>query len=160
PGVLFIDDAHMLDIEAFSFLTRAMESELAPILVLATNRGMTKIRGTDIEAPHGIPLDLLDRLLIIRTRPYTAEEIREILKIRADEEEIPLSDDALEELTRLGVERSLRYAVQLMEPARLLAEREGRTKVTVEDVKKAAKYFVDLRESVQYIQQYEEKLLK
>ena len=160
PGVLFIDDAHMLDIEAFSFLTRAMESELAPILVLATNRGMTKIRGTDIEAPHGIPLDLLDRLLIIRTRPYTAEEIREILKIRADEEGIPLSSDALEELTKLGVERSLRYAVQLMEPARIIAEREGRTKVTVEDVRKAASYFVDLRESVQYIQQYEEKLLK
>jgi len=62
PGVLFIDDAHMLDIEAFSFLTRALESELAPILILATNRGMTRIRGTDIEAPHGIPLDLLDRL--------------------------------------------------------------------------------------------------
>ncbi len=39
PGVLFIDEVHMLDIEAFSFLARAMESELAPILILATNRG-------------------------------------------------------------------------------------------------------------------------
>ncbi|WP_275107218.1 RuvB-like domain-containing protein, partial [Sulfolobus acidocaldarius] len=55
PGVLFIDDAHMLDIEAFSFLTKTLESELAPILILATNRGITKIRGTDIESPHGIP---------------------------------------------------------------------------------------------------------
>ncbi len=46
PGVLFIDEVHMLDIEAFSFLARAMESELAPILILATNRGgRTKIRG-------------------------------------------------------------------------------------------------------------------
>ncbi|BEP18664.1 RuvB-like helicase [Pyrofollis japonicus] len=160
PGVLFIDDAHMLDIEAFSFLTRAMESEMSPILVLATNRGMTKIRGTDIESPHGIPLDLLDRLLIIRTRPYTADEIKEILRIRADEEDIPLSEDALEELTKLGAERSLRYAVQLMEPARILAEREGRTKVTAEDVRRAAKYFVDVRESTRYVQEYEEKFLK
>ncbi len=160
PGVLFIDDAHMLDIEAFSFLTRAMESEMSPILILATNRGVTKIRGTDIESPHGIPLDLLDRLLIIRTRPYNADEIKEILRIRADEEDIPLSEEALEELTKIGVERSLRYAVQLMEPARILAEREGRTKVTAEDVKKAATYFVDIKESIKYVQEYEEKFLK
>ncbi len=160
PGVLFIDDAHMLDIEAFSFLTRAMESEMSPILILATNRGVTKIRGTDIESPHGIPLDLLDRLLIIRTRPYNADEIKEILRIRADEEDIPLSEEALEELTKIGVERSLRYAVQLMEPARILAEREGRTKVTAEDVRKAATYFVDIKESIKYVQEYEEKFLK
>jgi len=160
PGVLFIDDAHMLDIEAFSFLTRAMESEMSPILILATNRGVTKIRGTDIESPHGIPLDLLDRLLIIRTRPYNADEIKEILRIRADEEDIPLSEEALEELTKIGTERSLRYAVQLMEPARILAEREGRTKVTAEDVRKAATYFVDIKESIKYVQEYEEKFLK
>ncbi|RUM47760.1 MAG: TATA box-binding protein [Hyperthermus sp.] len=161
PGVLFIDDAHMLDIEAYSFLTRTLEeSEFVPILVLATNRGFTKIRGTDIEAPHGMPLDLLDRLLIIRTRPYTAEEIREILRIRADEEEVPLTEEALELLTKIGEERSLRYAMQLMEPARIIAEREGRTKVLAEDVKKAAEYFVDVRESTRYVQEMEEKFLR
>merc|ERR1712072_232124 len=40
PGVLFIDEVHMLDIECFTFLNRALESTLAPIVVLATNRGM------------------------------------------------------------------------------------------------------------------------
>jgi DNA helicase TIP49 (TBP-interacting protein) len=34
----------MLDIECFSFLNRALESDMAPILVVATNRGITKIR--------------------------------------------------------------------------------------------------------------------
>ncbi len=161
PGVLFIDDAHMLDIEAFSFLTRTLEeSEFVPILILATNRGITKIRGTDIEAPHGIPLDLLDRLLIIRTRPYTPEEIKEILRIRADEEDIPLTEEALKVLTKIGSERSLRYAMQLMEPSRIIAERNGRTKVLAEDIEEAMKYFVDVKESVKYIQQLEEKFLK
>lgn len=41
-GVLFIDEVHMMDIECFSFLNRALESELAPIVIMATNRGMTK----------------------------------------------------------------------------------------------------------------------
>ena len=47
-----------------------------------------QIRGTDSVAPHGIPLDLLDRLLIMRTLPYTLEEIIQILAIRA---QVPLA---------------------------------------------------------------------
>jgi DNA helicase TIP49 (TBP-interacting protein) len=46
-GVLFIDEVHMLDIECFSFLNRALESDQAPIVIMATNRGITKIRGTN-----------------------------------------------------------------------------------------------------------------
>lgn len=82
PGVLFIDEVHMLDIECFSFLNRALENDMAPILVVATNRGITKIRGTHYRSPHGIPIDLLDRLLIISTEPYSEKEIRLILDIR------------------------------------------------------------------------------
>lgn len=73
PGVLFIDEVHMLDMECFSFLNRALESESAPIIILATNRGITNIRGTHYKGPHGMPLDLLDRLLIITTQNYTSK---------------------------------------------------------------------------------------
>jgi len=75
PGVLFIDEVHMLDIECFTYLNRALESSLAPIVVFATNRGVCTIRGTEMSAPHGIPVDLLDRLVIIRTLPYTPQEM-------------------------------------------------------------------------------------
>ena len=90
----------------------------------------------------------------------TAEEIREIIKIRAEEENVPLAEDAIEELTKLGVEKSLRYAIQLMEPARIIAERRGRSEVRAEDVREAAKYFVDVRESTEYIKKYESQLLR
>lgn len=40
--VLFIDEVHMLDIECFSFLNRALESDMSPILIMATNRGITR----------------------------------------------------------------------------------------------------------------------
>lgn len=82
PGVLFIDEVHMLDIECFSFLNRAMEGDLAPLVVMASNRGITRIRGTKYKSPHGIPADLLDRLLIISTKKYEEGEMREIVKIR------------------------------------------------------------------------------
>ena len=34
----------MLDMECFSYLNRALESDLAPIVIVATNRGITTIR--------------------------------------------------------------------------------------------------------------------
>jgi RuvB-like protein 1 (pontin 52) len=79
PGVLFIDEVHMLDIECFTYLHRALESTLAPIVIFATNRGKCLIRGTeDIISPHGMPLDLLDRIMIIRTLPYRIEDMTQV----------------------------------------------------------------------------------
>lgn len=44
PGVLFIDEVHMLDIETFTYLHRALESAIAPIVIFATNRGRCVVR--------------------------------------------------------------------------------------------------------------------
>uniref|UniRef100_M3ZBZ3 RuvB-like helicase n=1 Tax=Nomascus leucogenys TaxID=61853 RepID=M3ZBZ3_NOMLE len=82
PGVLFIDEVHMLDIESFSFLNRALESDMAPVLIMATNRGITRTRVTSYQSPHGIPIDLLDRLLIVSTTPYSEKDTKQILRIR------------------------------------------------------------------------------
>jgi hypothetical protein len=75
---------------------------MSPILVVATNRGITKIRGTNYRSPHGIPIDLLDRLLIISTEPYSEKEIATILEIRCEEEDVEMVDDAKELLTKIG----------------------------------------------------------
>lgn len=160
PGVLFIDDAHLLDIETFAFLTRAMETEFAPIIIMATNRGFAKVRGTDIEAPHGIPQDVLDRLVIIKTRPYTAEEIREIVSIKAREQNIALGEDALKLLTSIGVEHSLRYALQLLVPAYIIAKERGRSSVAAEDVEYVRRHFISTKESVEYVKSLEGKFLR
>lgn len=109
PGVLFIDEVHMLDIECFTYLNRALESSLAPIVIFATNRGMCTIRGTeDVVAPHGIPIDLLDRLLIIRTLPYTIDEIKVIVRIRAKIENLLVDDNAADMIAETGIKTSLR----------------------------------------------------
>uniref|UniRef100_A0A0M3KHL8 RuvB-like helicase n=1 Tax=Anisakis simplex TaxID=6269 RepID=A0A0M3KHL8_ANISI len=43
PGVLFIDEVHLLDLECFTYLHRALESTLSPIVIFATNRGRCTI---------------------------------------------------------------------------------------------------------------------
>jgi len=159
PGVLFIDDSHLLDLEAFSFLGRAMESELVPIIVLATNRGIATIRGTDIKSPLGFPIDLIDRAVIIATHPYDRDSTKEILKIRAVEEKIEIEKEALERLTDVGERSSLRYAVQLLSLAAQNAKRRKSEKVTVEDVQRVNSLFMDINEAADYLRKYEERLL-
>jgi TBP-interacting protein len=151
PGVLFIDEAHMLDIEAFSFLNRALEQEFAPLLVLATNRAVTKIRGTDYKSPHGIPIDMLDRLLIAKTKIPPPEDVKKIIEIKAMADGIELSAEALDLLTEIGVKRSLRYAAQLLQPARVVAEMSGSNIVKPEHVKRVMSVYLDFRDSINYL---------
>ena len=78
------------------------------------NQGMTKIRGTDYTSPHGIPLDLLDRLMIVSMTPFSVDEMRQILSVRIEEEEVDMEDDALELLTTIAMETSLHYAIHMI----------------------------------------------
>ncbi|KAH9559988.1 hypothetical protein CY35_06G083800 [Sphagnum magellanicum] len=159
PGVLFIDEVHMLDIECFSYLNRALENEMAPILVVATNRGITRIRGTNYKSPHGIPIDLLDRLLIIATTPYTEEEIRKILDIRCEEEDVDMTDDAKDLLTKIGAETSLRYAMCLISAASLACQRRKGKEVEIEDISRVYTLFVDVKRSTQFLMEYQEQFM-
>ncbi|WAR01974.1 RUVB2-like protein [Mya arenaria] len=157
PGVLFIDEVHMLDMECFSFLNRALESDMAPILIMATNRGITKIRGTSEIGPHGIPIDLLDRLLIISTTPYEEKEIKLILKIRCEEEDVEMTDDAMTVLCRIGMETSLRYSIQLITTAHLVARKRKATEVDVDDIKRVYSLFLDESRSTQFLKEYQQE---
>ncbi|MBS7649361.1 MAG: RuvB-like domain-containing protein [Candidatus Bathyarchaeia archaeon] len=159
PGVLFIDDSHLLDLEAFSFLGRALESELVPIIILATNRGITTIRGTDVKSPMGFPLDLLDRAVIIATHEYDADSVREILKIRANEEKIKVDEAALKRLTEVGASSSLRYAVQLLSLAAQNARFVKRDIVTLDDVERVQSLFMDVNQAVEHLKKYEMRML-
>jgi RuvB-like protein 1 len=159
PGVLFIDEVHMLDVECFTYLNRALESTLAPVVVFATNRGVSTIRGTDIQAPHGMPVDLLDRLVIIRTHAYSVEEIAKILQIRAETEELKISDDALKRLAEIGAESSLRYSVQLLTPCSVLAGTNGESSVSTDVVNEINDLFMDAKRSAKMLAQHHEKYL-
>ncbi|OAF71678.1 RuvB-like helicase 2 [Intoshia linei] len=190
PGVLFIDEVHMLDIECYSFLNRIMELETSPILIIATNRGITTIRGTNYKSPHGLPIDLLDRLLIISTTPYTESDIKHILKIRpgvsvqffagpqtiktliysdireiqveqskCEEEDVSMTDDALDVLTQMAIETSLRYSIQLITTSHIVCKRRKAVEVDIEDVRKVYKLFMDRTRSAEYLSQFQNEFM-
>merc|ERR1712232_1275561 len=135
PGVLFIDEVHMLDIECFTYL----------------NRALCTIRGTDIVSPHGMPVDLLDRLVIIRTLPYSVDEITQVVSIRSQTEGIDIEDEALALLGEIGANTSLRYVVQLLTPASIMAKTENRDTITKNDIEEIDSLFYDAKSSAKIL---------
>ncbi|KAL7421518.1 RuvB ATP-dependent DNA helicase pontin [Cryptotrichosporon argae] len=154
PGVLFIDEVHMLDMECFTYLNRALESPMSPYVVLASNRGICTVRGTadgagqdGVRAPHGIPVDLLDRCMIVKTAPYARDEIRAVLETRARAEGLTVQPAALDRLADEGARASLRYALQLLSPAAILARTRGQTEVAIDDIAELDGLFLDAKRS-------------
>merc|ERR1712007_370166 len=155
PGVLFIDEVHMLDIECFTYLNRALESTLSPIIIFATNRGICTIRGTDIVSPHGMPVDLLDRMVIVRTLGYSVDEIVQVISIRAQTESLTIEEDALVLLGQIGANTSLRYVVQLLTPSAILAKTSGREAITRDDIEQIDELFYDAKSSAKLLTEQE-----
>ena len=211
PGVLFIDEVHMLDIQCFTYLHRALETRIAPIgkritccaisrnfcliyrifyfvliyslVIFATNRGKCTVRGTtDVISPHGIPKDLLDRLLIIRTLPYSQEEMTQIIKIRAATEGLQVlvkyfvkykaklkkknliflqvEEEALNILSKVGSESTLRYAVQLLAPCAVTAKIAGKNSVEPVDIQDVGELFLDAKQSAKMLQENAERYMQ
>lgn len=159
PGVLFIDEVHMLDIECFSYLNRALEDDLAPVVIMASNRGITRIRGTKYKSPHGIPIDLLDRMLIISTSPYTEKEVRQILSIRCEEEDVEMTEEAKDILTKVGMETSLRYAIHMITASNLVARKRKAAQVDTADIKRVYSLFLDEKRSVNFLREFQSQYM-
>ncbi|GFZ13146.1 P-loop containing nucleoside triphosphate hydrolases superfamily protein [Actinidia rufa] len=159
PGVLFIDEVHMLDMECFSYLNRALESSLSPIVIFATNRGICNVRGTDMTSPHGIPVDLLDRVVIIRTETYGPAEMIQILAIRAQVEELVVDEESLAYLGEIGQQASLRHAVQLLSPASVVAKMNGRDNICKTDLEEASTLYLDAKSSARLLQEQQDRYI-
>ena len=107
-----------------------------------------------VNSPHGIPVDLLDRTLIIATQPYSETELEQIIDIRCEEEDVEITEDAKELLTKIGQETTLRYAIQLITTSSLVAARRKSKEVDVEDVRRVYSMFMDVKRSTQYLMEH------
>ena len=112
-----------------------------------------------MQSPHGIPVDLLDRLLIIKTLPYSVNEIVTILAIRCSTEGIEIEEKALAHLATVGASTSLRYSVQLIKPAFVLAQTEGKDKITKDEIDAIHALFFDAKRSEKILQEQADKYI-
>jgi RuvB-like protein 1 (pontin 52) len=85
--------------------------------------------------------------MIVKTSPYTRDEIRTVLETRAKVEGINVTKEAMDHLADSGEKSSLRYSLQLLTPASILAKTSGRGEVGLEDVGELGELFLDGRRS-------------
>ena len=82
-----------------------------------------------------------------------------ILSIRACTEGIELEDEALAELGKIGARTSLRYVIQLMTPSRILADSQGKSKVSKSDIQESNSLFFDAKTSGKILREQSAKYI-
>ena len=71
-----------------------------------------------------------------------------------------MEDEALAKLGEIGDRASLRYAVQLLTPSRILAATQGREAITAADVEDVDKLFFDAKASAKLLAEQGDKYLQ
>ncbi|KAI5191358.1 RuvB-like protein 1 [Nematocida sp. AWRm77] len=118
PGVLFIDESHILDMECFSFLSTLLESPMCPVLIFATNKQSAQIGGSEETGPFGMPREFASRLFITRIEPLCPEDVAGIVKEKLKTEKLAVEEAAAQYLCELAQRVSLRFAFNLLPLAR------------------------------------------
>jgi RuvB-like protein 2 len=113
-GILFIKDAHLLDLECYSYLNTMSENRSFPMVVLSYS------------SSHSPPADFLSRSMQITTAPYTKSDLIKIIKCRADEEDLKINDSRIELLSELSQEHGLWYICSLISVLDVMSSRMGR----------------------------------
>ena len=112
------------------------------------------------------------------TMPYSLEEMIQIVSIRAETETIDVDEEALAYMVcgryvcmvvwcfagatskrccvsffqgEVGSRTSLRYAVQLLTPSKIIAQTAGREKITAVDVEEVDELFFDAKASAKLL---------
>ena len=83
----------------------------------------------------------------------------EILQVRCNEEDVEMTTDALELLTRIASETSLRYALHLIITSSLVANKKRRKVVELQDIKRCYKLFIDVKRSTKFLFDYQNEFM-
>ncbi|OAG29659.1 RuvB-like protein 1 (pontin 52) [Nematocida displodere] len=133
PGVLFIDESHILDVECYAFLGTLLESPSCPVLVFATNKQVCKVAGSSDQGLFGMPEDFLSRVMITKIPPLTPTDIDDIVSEKIRYEQTPIEAAGAKHLSSIAQSTSLRYAFGLL-PIALVYSRGPITQQSLEDI--------------------------
>lgn len=70
-----------------------------------------------------------------------------------------MTEEALEFLTQIGVDTTLRYSIQLITTSSLLATKRKANQVDLVDIRRAYSMFMDVKRSSQYLKDHQKEYL-
>lgn len=129
----------MLDIESYSFLNRAIESEFSPAIILTAKQSMRE------QSTARIPHDFLERLVIIRAQPLGHGDLLRIIQLRCFEEDVKIHDSALHVLADVAMHVSLRHALLLISVSDVIRGRRKAQLIQQDHIEHARTLFTALK---------------
>jgi len=87
----------------------------------------------------------------VKTDGYTHEQVAKVVQLRANTEGLKLGEGVIDKLATEGEKFSLRYAVQLLTPASILARLLGRDQIEPEDIGEINELFLAAKTSASLI---------
>ena len=100
--------------------------------------------------------ELLPKEGVIKAR---VEEMAQVIALRAKTESIEVESDALVKLSEIGERATLRYAVQLLTPADIIARTNGRSTIKSADVEEGDGLFYDAKSSAKLLAENADKYI-
>lgn len=131
-GMLVIDEMHLLDKTDLIHFNKLVEQDWAPLILIITE----KLENLDW------PRDLLDRVLIVKTSRYEESDLREIARIKSEEEGTKTSEEVLTSLVAIGSRCGLKYMLSVLTLASVRATKRN-ANVSVDDVQRVYNLFLD-----------------
>jgi RuvB-like protein 1 (pontin 52) len=101
--------------------------------------------------PTLVILIVSDSCLIVKTDGYTRDQVAKVVQLRANTEGLKLGERVIDRLAAEGEKTSLRYAIQLLTPASILARLGGRDQIELEDIAEMNELFLDAKTSASLI---------
>lgn len=145
-GILFIDEAYMLNSHSLLFLTNLSGLKFCPYIILATNRNMNfnfeKFRGTNI------PIDLLKKSLSITTDHLCLDSFCKIIGVRAKNIELILTGKCLLECGYLSIKKGVRFALLLLNLSKFFMNFYSKEFINSLILRFTSFFFLNFRESV------------
>ncbi|KAJ1465407.1 ruvb-like 1 [Baffinella frigidus] len=118
PGILFIDEAHFLDLGDLYFLSKTIESKFSPLIILATNR--SKLISIKSFNYYDQTFSFMSKCLSIKINVLSRFDITKILAFKSRERRNYLTGKTLIEFYKFSEFLSIRYGFLILNFANFL----------------------------------------
>jgi RuvB-like protein 1 (pontin 52) len=116
PGILLIDDIHILDSENLLIINKILESNFSPLFILATNR--INIINLSSLFERNIFFDFIKKCLTVTIKQIKQNDLFKIISVKAKDKKIVLSGLFILNCGKIIESTSLRFVILLLNISR------------------------------------------
>mmetsp|Transcript_10471 Transcript_10471/g.20613 ORF Transcript_10471/g.20613 Transcript_10471/m.20613 type:complete len:435 (-) Transcript_10471:103-1407(-) len=148
-GILFIDEAHILDQQSLFFLTKLSEVSYSPLIILATNRE------TNFNFEKGksslFPIEFLKKCVSVPIEPLERKIFSKIIAARCKTLNFPITGNSLLNCGIFSDTVSIRFAMLLVNISKFFMNISGLDFINLPIISATTFFFLNYQESLKLL---------